>query len=62
MTESCMPHFYPPVQFPNIRNNELQIKKQQIAACLEAMVEERRFTYTDLFIRGGRPISFFSKG
>lgn len=27
------------------------IKKAQIAACLDAMVNERRFVYTDLFIR-----------
>lgn len=60
MTESC-------ITFPNIRktfesNANVQIKKQQIAACLEAMVEERRFTYTDIFIKGGRPVSFFSRG
>ena len=61
MSEHCMPHFHSTFQFPNIRNSETLVKKQQIAACLEAMVEERRFTYTDIFVKGGRPVSFFSR-
>lgn len=40
--------FIPPLlrDFSKLR----KIRKEQIAACLEAMCEERRFTYTDLFI------------
>lgn len=35
---------------PNLRK---RIMDQQIKACLEAMVENRRFTYTDIFLHSG---------
>lgn len=52
LTSPSLGHIHSPLLTnPNVRK---RVMDQQIKACLEAMVENRRFTYTDIFLMGGQ--------